>query len=247
MHSDILTVKDLDRYLPAIKTNEDMRFKNKLSEGIFLSDAIDGLVELPDESIDLIITEPSNGPKNEKTKKSSPTYTNYLDWMEVWLTESSRVIKSTGAIYIFCPWESSGMYHSLLSKKFHVQSRITIERNNKNSDSNKSKWENELFDIWFATKTNDYIFNQNYVVDGKILENEKNQDSKSNLWFHLDYYEAINRILKSSSFKLNWVLDPFMNSGSVGLVSKKSGRRFIGFESNQDQLLLSMKRINEGK
>ena len=48
MHSDILTVKDLDRYLPAIKTNEDMRFKNKLSEGVFLSDAIDGLVELPD-------------------------------------------------------------------------------------------------------------------------------------------------------------------------------------------------------
>jgi len=151
MHSDILTVKDLDRYLPAIKTNEDMRFKNKLSEGVFLSDAIDGLVELPDESIDLIITEPSNGPKNEKTKKNSPTYTNYLDWMEVWLTESSRVLKSTGSIYIFCPWESSGMYHSLLSKKFHVQSRITIERNNENSDSSKSKWENELFDIFVQT------------------------------------------------------------------------------------------------
>jgi site-specific DNA-methyltransferase (adenine-specific) len=31
------------------------------------------------------------------------------------------------------------------------------------------------------------------------------------------------------------------------LVSKKSGRRFIGFESNQDKLLLSMKRINEGE
>ncbi|MEC7779341.1 MAG: DNA methyltransferase, partial [Candidatus Neomarinimicrobiota bacterium] len=184
MHSDILTVKDLDRYLPAIKTNEDMRFKNKLSEGVFLSDAIDGLIELPDESIDLIITEPSNGPKNEKTKKNSPTYTNYLDWMQVWLTESSRVLKSTGSIYIFCPWESSGMYHSLLSKKFHVQSRITIERNNESSDFSKSKWENELFDIWFATKTNDYIFNQNYVVDGKIIEDEKNQDSKSNLWFH---------------------------------------------------------------
>ena len=91
------------------------------------------------------------------------------------------------------------------------------------------------------------IFNQNYVVDGKIVKDEKNQDSKSNLWFHLDYYEVINRILKSSSFKLNWVLDPFMNSGSVGLVSKKSGRRFIGFESNQDKLLLSMKRINEGE
>ena len=49
MQSDILTVKDLDRYLPAIKTNDDMRFKSKLSEGVFLSDAIDGLNQLPDE------------------------------------------------------------------------------------------------------------------------------------------------------------------------------------------------------
>ena len=70
---------------------------------------------------------------------------------------------------------------------------------------------------------------------------------KNNLWLHLDYQEVISRILKSSSFKLNWILDPFMNDGNVGLVSKKSGRRFIGFESNQDKLLLAMKRINEGK
>ena len=71
MQSDILTVKDLDRYLPAIKTNDDMRFKSKLSEGVFLSDAIDGLNQLPDESIDLIITEPSTRPRNKKRDKSS--------------------------------------------------------------------------------------------------------------------------------------------------------------------------------
>ena len=136
---------------------------------------------------------------------------------------------------------------SKFGSELNLTSNLISTQLDKNSDSSKSKWENELFDIWFATKTNDYIFNQNYVVDGKIVEDEKNQDSKSNLWFHLDYYEVINRILKSSSFKLNWVVDPFMNSGSVGLVSKKSGRRFIGFESNQDKLLLSMKRINEGE
>jgi site-specific DNA-methyltransferase (adenine-specific) len=31
----------------------------------------------------------------------------------------------------------------------------------------------------------------------------------------------------------------------VGVVAKKRGRRFIGFESNQDQILLAMKTINE--
>ena len=80
-----------------------------------------------------------------------------------------------------------------------------------------------------------------------MLEAQKIEAQKNNLWFHLDYQEVISRILKSSSFKLNWILDPFMNDGSVGLISKKSGRRFIGFESNQDKLLLAMKRINEGK
>ena len=70
-------------------------------------------------------------------------------------------------------------------------------------------------------------------------------DIKDNLWFHLDYEEIIHRVIKASSFKLIWILDPFMNVGAVGVVAKKRGRRFIGFESNQDQILLAMKTINE--
>ena len=58
----------------------------------------------------------------------------------------------------------------------------------------------------------------------------------------------INRILKASSFKLNWVLDPFARTGGIGVVAKKMGRRFIGFEINKDKLILAMKRIdNEEK
>jgi DNA modification methylase len=53
------------------------------------------------------------------------------------------------------------------------------------------------------------------------------------------------RILQTSSFKLNWVLDPFMRTGDVGLATKQCGRRFIGFETNKDSLLLAMKRIDQ--
>ena len=56
--------------------------------------------------------------------------------------------------------------------------------------------------------------------------------------------KLFSRILESSSFKLNWVLDPFMKTGDVGLASKLGGRRFIGFETNKDHLLLAMKRID---
>jgi site-specific DNA-methyltransferase (adenine-specific) len=57
--------------------------------------------------------------------------------------------------------------------------------------------------------------------------------------------KLFSKILNTSSFKLNWVLDPFMNSGDVGVASKRYGRRFIGFETNKDLLLLSMKRIDQ--
>ena len=56
--------------------------------------------------------------------------------------------------------------------------------------------------------------------------------------------QLIQRILTASSFKLNWVLDPFARSGGIGLIAKTMGRRFIGFESEQDRLLMAMKRID---
>ena len=56
--------------------------------------------------------------------------------------------------------------------------------------------------------------------------------------------QLIQRILTASSFKLNWILDPFARSGGIGVIAKKMGRRFIGFESDQDRLLMAMKRID---
>ena len=245
MKNEVLTVKDLNRYLPAMKTNDDMKWGNKLREGLFLSDPIDGLANIPDESIDLIVTEPGSQPKNNSLSGKNPTFSNYIDWVNGWLEESKRVLSKKGSIYIICPWQASSMYHSILDRKFIIQSRITAER--KSEEEESGKWRNNISDIWFATKTKDYVFNQNYVVDGKVINESISKDNKENLWFHLDYDEIIHRILKESSFKLHWVLDPFMGIGNVGSVAKKRGRRFIGFESNQDQILLAMKNINEGE
>ena len=57
--------------------------------------------------------------------------------------------------------------------------------------------------------------------------------------------QVIQRILEANSIKLNWVVDPFMRNGGTGVIAKKNGRRFIGFEADQDRLLLAMKRIDQ--
>ena len=85
----------------------------------------------------------------------------------------------------------------------------------------------------------------------KCLSDSNNEES--NLWIDIPLnkndggrfpQELLFRILDASSFKLNWVLDPFMGFGDVGIVCKNNGRRFIGFETNKDYLLLAMKRID---
>ena len=188
------------------------------------------------------------------------TLQEYYKWNNNWLEEAHRVLKSTGALYLFCDWRLSGMYHSMLTNFLHVQTRITWRKMLAGETSRAVTWKNQSADVWFATKTNDFLFHQEAIANQKDIKPSLEKDSgPNNLWGDIidthtgksedmngDKPEAlIKRILDASSFKLNWVVDPFMGSGGVGVVTKKLGRRFIGFETDQDQLLISMKRIDQ--
>jgi site-specific DNA-methyltransferase (adenine-specific) len=191
------------------------------------------------------------------------TLKEYFEWNESWLKGSFRVLKPTGALYLICGWRLSGMYHSILNKFFQVQTRISWRDSSLNEKPNQNTWLNQTSDIWYATKTNEFMFNQE-VPSNKLENTDLNELSgvhNSNLWSDImdvkigttvkiegdKPEQLIERILGASSFKLNWVLDPFTRSGGVGVIAKKMGRRFIGFESNKDQLLMALKRIDREK
>ena len=246
-----LNIDDLNKYLPAIRTVEDISMTTeKMSEGMFLAKCIDGIQRIPSDSIDLIIADPCQGLWNDiSDNEQGQTLQQYYEWNNLWIEEAQRVLKNTGAIYIFSPWQYSGMYHGLLSNLFKVQTRITWRKVNQSGSS--KTWENHASDIWYATKTDGFLFKQN-LVGVKELDVD---NLESNLWIDLSYgnddggqypQKIFERILEASSFKLNWVLDPFMGYGDVALACKKHGRRFIGFETNKDQLLLGMKRVDRG-
>ena len=257
-----LTVSDLNRYLPALQKVDDIEMTiDTMRDGVFLTDGLEGLRKLPSASIDVIITDPPESPWRGKDRPGSPmTLQEYYKWNSNWLEEAHRVLKSTGALYLFCDWRLSGMYHSMLTNFLHVQTRITWRKMQAGETSKAVTWKNQAADIWFATKTKDFLFHQEVLTDQKDMQPALAQEKgPSNLWVDIldthvtsdDKLSAdkpellIERILKASSFKLNWIVDPFMGSGAVGVVTKKLGRRFIGFEADQDQLLISMKRIDQ--
>jgi site-specific DNA-methyltransferase (adenine-specific) len=248
-----LNINDLNKYLPAIRTVEDINMTSeKMSEGMFLSKCLNGIQRLPNDSIDLIIADPPQDIWNSTEENlKGQTLQQYYEWNNLWLGEAHRVLKNTGAIYIFTPWQYSGMYHGLLSNLFKVQSRITWRK--ESQGDNSKTWKNQTSDIWYATKTDGFLFRKNPVGVKNENINQSKYQFDSNLWIDLPYTiddvgrypkKLFERVLEASSFKLNWVLDPFMGYGDVAVTCKKSGRRFIGFETNKDHLLLGMKRVD---
>ncbi len=258
---DGLSIADLNRYLPALQTTDDIQMTaDNMREGIFLADGLTGLSKLPEDSIDLIIADPPEDPwRYAQEKGKQLTLQEFYKWNENWLKEAHRVLKVTGSIYLLCGWRYSGMFHSLLSNIFIVQTRITWRNDSVNDQSQTVTWENQMSDVWFATKTNEFLFGQKSAGSGKLLLRSENEERLSNFWHDIinirtnsdtDNKEhkpksLINRILDASSFKLNYIVDPFMRSGDIGVIAKVRGRRFIGFDTNQDNLLIAMKRIDQ--
>ena len=262
--NDGLSIDDLNKYLPAINKIEDLSMTaNQMRDGVFLGLAIDGIKKIPNDSIDIIITEPPESPSQDINDSRKPiTIQKYFEWNKNWLKESSRILKQTGGIYLICGWKHSGMYQSLLKSFLKIQTRITWRNSSPKDQTSPLTWINRTSDIWFATKSDEFMFNQEAVTDetNNAKSNGPLELGVTNLWSDImdiqigstikmegdKPEQLIQRILTASSFKLNWVLDPFSRTGGVGIISKKMGRRFIGFESDQDRLLMAMKRIDKG-
>ena len=130
-----------------------------------IGDCLEVLPHLPEAFIDLLIVDPPynlnkdfHGNKFKKT--SDDTYEEYTEnWIKLILPH----LKKDATIYVCCDWFSSSPIGYILKKYFHIQNRITWQREKGRGALNN--WKNAMEDIWFATNSNNYTFN---VEDVKI-------------------------------------------------------------------------------
>lgn len=118
---------------------------------------------LPEKFVDLLIVDPPynidkdfNGKRFRKTSDEA-----YEEYTESWIQEVMPLLKDTATIYVCCDWSSSPSVGRILKKYFHVQNRITWQR--EKGRGALSNWKNGMEDIWFATKSKKYTFNVDAV------------------------------------------------------------------------------------
>jgi DNA modification methylase len=273
-----LTEADRKRYASFPNLGElrtDVSFP-ALLDRIYHGDCIEGMSLLPDETIDLIFADPPyNIGKDYGNNQMRLSEQEYREWSERWIREAVRLLKPTGSIYVCSDWRYSGMTQALLDNYLIVKNRITWRR--EKGRGSRRNWKNNLEDVWFAVKSENYVFNVEEVkvkkqVIAPYRENGEPKDwveengeryrytHPANIWIDtvVPFWSmpentphptqkpemVVERVMKASSNPGDVVLDPFMGSGTTAVVAVRLGRRFIGFEINEEYVRLAAKRLD---
>jgi site-specific DNA-methyltransferase (adenine-specific) len=141
-----------------------------LNNKIVNQDIFDVLHLLPEGFADLLILDP---PYNLTKTFTSTTFrkksiSEYAEWFENLLVGLLPTLKKTASVYVCSEWYSSTAVHLVLDKLLKVRNRITWER--EKGRGAKRNWKNASEDIWFATVSDDYVFNvDNLKLKRRVL------------------------------------------------------------------------------
>lgn len=160
-----ISVEAGQHYLNRCITIENATTVSDIMDKTILGDSLSVLPLLPEKFVDLLIVDPPynldkdfHGAQFKRT--SDEIYEEYTD---AWIQAVLPLLKKDATIYVCCDWASSPVIAMVLKRYFHLQNRITWQR--EKGRGALSNWKNGMEDIWFATNSSTYVFN---VEDVKV-------------------------------------------------------------------------------
>lgn len=225
-------------------------------------DSVELLKKIPTGSVNLIFADPPynlSGATFQTVQSGKMVKCDKGDWdiiddihefNENWIKECIRVLADDGTLWI------SGTLHNhpsigVILKKLNlwiVNDVIWFKRNAAPLLSkNRLAPSTEL--IWVASKSKKYFFDYDtakVINGGKQMRNlwEINAERHKTTHPTEKPETLLERIILIGSKKGDTVLDPFLGSGTTGVVSKKLKRNFIGFEISPEFFEIAKNRIN---
>lgn len=212
-------------------------------------DCLEGMKRIPDNSIDLIVTDP---PYEFETRGSGfYKKRDYYDEIaaqglskgitEEYLVEMERIMKATN-IYLFCNKNQLRMYFDFYKEKncdllvWHKLNPIPVVNN---------KYLSDVEYIFFAREKGVRIGGEYHSLSKVYTSNVNKKDL--NLYHHptVKPLPLVSKLITNSSNIGDVVFDPFMGSGTTAIACLKSKRHYLGFEINKEYYNTALLRIND--
>jgi site-specific DNA-methyltransferase (adenine-specific) len=213
---------------------------------IYQRDCIEGLKMLPDECIDLVVTDPpylmnyrsNRRVKNEKFKHIANDV-NSNDLISEYLKECYRVLKNDTAIYVFCSWHQIDFFKQEFEKHFKLKNLIVWNKNNHGSGDLKGAYAPKHELVLYGHKGRS-IFREKRIPDvidcAKIPSLKLTHPTEKPI-------ELLELFIRNSSDVNDVVLDGFAGAGSTALASVKNNRDFISFELESEYVQMANQRL----
>ena len=228
---------------------------------LILGDCTSEIIKFDAESVNLIYADPPynlSGDKSMTVKSGKPVKCDKGEWDKIgdiyefnkrWIKECIRVLKPNGTMWI------SGTLHNypsinLILKEFGmwIINDVVWYKPNATPLLSQNRFAPSTELIWVASKSKKYYF------DYKIAKEINGGRQMRNLWIlnserHKTKHptekpeKLLERIVLIGSEKEDVVLDPFMGSGTTGVVANRHNRSFIGIEIDEEYYSISKRRI----
>ena len=219
--------------------------KESEQDTVLFMECIDGMKQLPESSVDLVIADPPFGidfdgkssvyNRNESLVVSGYTEAqgSYDEFTKQWMSQLPRIMRNDASAYVFSGWTNLGailagaeeagletLNHLIWHYPFGVYT--------------KRRFVTSHYHIVLLVKdTGAHFFNkiENYPEDVWIVNRKYRAGlAKNGTKLPLD---VVARCIDFSSRPGDLVLDPFMGNGTTAVAAKSAFRHFVGFEINK--------------
>lgn len=204
-------------------------------------DCLDRMKEIPDGSVDMVLTDPPYGmsfrsnyrkDRYEKIENDSS-----LGWIDGFADELYRVCSKNSAQYVFCSFHNVDIFKTALQKRFNVKNLLVWEKNNTSMGDLKGDFAPKVEFILFMHKGRSLIRGKR---DPNILRFNRTGNNLHPTEKPVDMCEYL---ISKFSDEDNVVLDPFMGSGATGVACVNTGRSFVGIELDDGYFDIAKQRI----
>ena len=239
---------------------------------IYNKDCIIGMKAIPDEKIDLVVTDPPFA-INFKAKKANYNRTasrvlsgyneitkeNYYEFTLNWMSQCFRILKESGGMYVFSGWNNLADILNAIEEIGFITVNHIIWKYQFGVVTSR-KFVTSHYHCLYICKNDKKRKFFPYERFGKEEKNSQGRSlhykDKEDVWeIKREYWtgdektptklpaEIIKKILQYSSEEGDLVFDPFLGSGQTAVVSKLLKRNYMGFEIVKEYFDFISKRL----
>jgi len=213
---------------------------------VHCADCLEFMKQIPDKSIDLVLTDPFYVPKKNFDWKMFDEF--YWDFNKKWLLEVKRILKDDFHFIFSFSSEDMARFDLLLQDLgFNVQSRMVWNyRNSAKSTAANTKWAKTYEFIFHCSSGKKLNFPEDWDdrrFDVQTIAIPQSNFNEGKVHPFQKPIKLWQMLVEFASNPADLILDPFAGSGTTCVAAKMLGRRYIGIEISEEYCKIARQRI----